>query len=274
MRRRGGYYRRRRRGGGREIWTGNFLKLIAMIAMLADHFAVAVLEQGVLAACGGDALLTQEFFASQVGQKVWIADRILRGTGRIAFPIFCFLLTEGFYHSRDRRMYAARLGLFALAAEPLFDLAVFGSWFHLDYQNTMFTLFTALLVLMGMERFRRAPGLQIVCMVAGCGVTWLLRMDYEIIGILLPVIFYWFRSEPQFMAIGGGVLSAAESARYFGSSVLAYIPIMLYNGKRGKWRLKYAFYIFYPVQFFILYLIRLLAVGGGWLPGLVEKAVH
>ena len=132
----------------------------------------------------------------------------------------------------------------------------------------------ALLVLMGMEQYRRQPMVQILCILAGCGVTWLIQSDFWVIGILLPVIFYWFRNEPLFMAIGGGILSAVDSAYFYGSAVLAYIPILLYNGKRGNWHIKYFFYVFYPLQFLLLYLVRLWLTHGQWFAGFLEKSIR
>ncbi len=273
MRRKGNYNRGRqgrRRGPG--IWTGNFLKMIAIAAMVMDHVAVVILEQGIIAVSQGDAAVINEFFASDIGVRILLADRILRGIGRISFPIISFLLTEGFLHSRNRRKYIIRLGSCALISEVFFDLAVYDSWFYLGYQNVLFTLFVALLVLTGMRRFNRRPVLQIVCITLGSGVSWLIHSDYYIIGIILPAVFYWFRNETLFQMAVGGILSIAESINYFGSAILAYIPIMMYNGKRGYWHLKYFFYAFFPLQFLVLYLIRQVLLRGGWLTGLITQA--
>lgn len=273
MRRKGNYNRgRRNRRRGPGIWTGNFLKMIAIAAMLMDHVAVVILEQGILAVSQGDAAAISEFFASDIGSKVLLADRILRGIGRISFPIVSFLLTEGFLHSRNRKKYIIRLGSCALISEVFFDLAVYDSWFYLGYQNVLFTLFVALLVLIGMRRFNRKPVLQIACIVAGSGVSWLIRSDYYIIGIILPAVFYWFRNETLFQMAIGGILSIIESISFFGSAILAYIPIMMYNGKRGYWHLKYFFYAFFPLQFLVLYLLRQVLIRGEWLTGLITQA--
>ena len=273
MRRKGNYNRgcqKRRRGPG--IWNGKFMKMIAIAAMLMDHVAVVILEQGIIAVCQGDAAIINEFFASDIGARVLLADRVLRGIGRVSFPIVCFLLTEGFLHSGNRRKYIIRIGSCALISEVFFDLAVYDSWFYLGYQNVLFTLFVALLVLTGMRRFNRRPVLQIICIAAGSGVSWLIHSDYYIIGIILPAVFYWFRNEILFQMMIGGILSIIESISFFGSAILAYIPIMMYNGKRGYWNLKYFFYVFFPLQFLALYLIRQVLLKGGWLTGLITQA--
>lgn len=274
MRRRGSYHRRRGRRKGAGIWTGNFLKMIAVLAMILDHFAAAVMEQGILAACNGDPDKIRLFFNSETGAHVLIADRILRGVGRISFPIICFLLTEGFFHTRNRKQYLLRIGVCTVVSEVFFDLAIYDSWFYIGYQNIGFTLFLALLVLMGMQHFRRSPAMQILCIAAGSGVSWLIRSDYCIVGIILPAVFYWFANEPVFQLIIGAIVSAAESIRFFGSAALAYLPIMLYNGKRGYWHLKYFFYVLYPIQFLALYLIREALIRGEWLNRLVLQAIH
>lgn len=273
MRRRERYTRgRRNRRRGPGIWTGNFLKMIAIAAMLMDHVAVVILEQGILAVSQGNTAVINQFFVSDIGSKVLFADRVLRGIGRISFPIVCFLLTEGFLHSRNRKNYVIRLGSCALISEVFFDLAVYDSWFYSGYQNVLFTLFVALLVLMGMQRFNRKPVLQIACIAIGSGVSWLIRSDYYIIGIILPAVFYWFRNEALFQMIIGGILSVIESIGFFGSAILAYIPIMMYNGKRGYWHLKYFFYVFFPLQFLVLYLIRQALLRGEWLTELIKQA--
>ena len=125
--------------------------MIAVIAMMADHIAVAVLEQGMLEACAGDAVIFQQFMASEEGRTFYMIDRGLRAFGRVSFPIICFLLTQGFFYSRNRKNYVVRLVLAALISEPFFDIAIFGSWFYIQYQNVLFTYAAALLVLMGME---------------------------------------------------------------------------------------------------------------------------
>ena len=274
MRRRGNYYRRRGKRRGPGIWTGNFLKMIAVIAMVMDHFAVAVMEQGILAVCNGDPDTIKLFFDSEMGARFLLADRILRGTGRIAFPIICFLLTEGFFHTRNRNRYLLRLSICAVGSEVFFDLAVYDSWIYMGYQNAVFTLVIALAVLMGMRRFRRKPAMQLLCVLAGSGISWLIHSDYCVIGIILPAVFYWFSNEPIFQLIIGSILSLTESIRFFGSAVLAYIPVMLYNGKRGYWNLKYFFYAFFPVQFLMLYLLRKALLYGDWFSSLILQAIQ
>lgn len=114
------------------------LKLIAMSAMLLDHIAYALIEPLYLA-------------GSKPQRLFYAVDVLLRlGVGRIAFPIYCFLLVEGFGRSRNRKKYLVRMGVFALLSEIPYDLAFHGQLFYWGEQNVFFTLFLALFVLMGL----------------------------------------------------------------------------------------------------------------------------
>ena len=130
--------------------------------MFLDHVGAVVLE-GKLADVGMDQAMmsrdTLQQFMEQYGLLYW-ADLILRMIGRLGFPIFCFLLIEGFLHTRSRRKYGRNLLLFALLSEIPFDLAftraradavLIGGVFYPDYQNVFFTLFIGLLCLCGYE---------------------------------------------------------------------------------------------------------------------------
>ncbi len=114
-------------------------------------------------------------------------DMACRGIGRIAFPIFCFLLVEGFFAYRQLEKYFSRLFLFSLISEVPFDLAVFKSWYDFSSQNVFFTLWIALLVLAGMkyvsEKQEWSEALQLLAQIAvaavgmgsGTSVTYRLR---------------------------------------------------------------------------------------------------
>ena len=97
--------------------SGFTLKVIAILSMLIDHTGAAVVEKAILklpSVTGNADLLA-----------FWTrTDQVMRAIGRIAFPIFCFLLVEGFIYTRDVKKYAGRLLLFALLSEFPFDLAL------------------------------------------------------------------------------------------------------------------------------------------------------
>lgn len=148
-----------RRGG----ISGSTVKIIAVAAMLIDHAAAVVLIRQIAA----DAYLDQSLLSLY---------NIMRFIGRLGFPIFCFLLVEGFQRSKDLRKYGLRLGIFALISEIPFNLALTGSLTASRYQNVYFTLFLGLFVLCASGFFeksgrgegRKMPGaLQVVFIVTG-----------------------------------------------------------------------------------------------------------
>ncbi|WP_394524444.1 TraX family protein [Lacrimispora sp. JR3] len=228
----------------REGITGNTLKIIAMGTMFIDHIGVVFIENGILKHQAMDQT------------NLWmIMDLILRTIGRISFPIFCFLLVEGFLHTRDVKRYGARLFLFALISEIPFDLAMFGEWFHPEYQNVFFTLSLGLWVLSAYRNAYGDPLKQSFAIVAGCGASVFLKCDYNIIGIVMILMFYIFRENKKMQSLFVGAIAIFESLTCFGAAVLALFPIRMYNGKRGDKSLKYFFYAFYPAHLILFYLL-------------------
>lgn len=172
----------------------------------------------------------------------------MRFIGRIAFPIFCFLLVEGFMHTSNRKKYALRLFLFAFISELPFDLALFNSPVDWGYQNVFFTLLIGLLVIWAMDAVRKSKfqiPLQLTAILVGGFLAWFLKTDYDYKGILLIVILYIFRYDRKLRTIAGCISLLWEAP-----ACLAFLPINLYNGKRGL-SLKYFFYAFYPLHLLI-----------------------
>ncbi len=130
---------------------GSTLKIIAIITMFIDHVGAALFEHyqySVLNQYGADyckAAIASKIpwlWADWMGDpaKVQSIDMLLRAIGRIAFPIFCFLLVEGFLHTRNVKKYLIRLLIFAFVSDVPFDLAFFAE-IGLKHQNVFFTLF-------------------------------------------------------------------------------------------------------------------------------------
>lgn len=236
--------------------TGNALKLIAIVTMFIDHTGVALVENGIYKF--QNPTLMQQILAATEGARWSMVDILLRTVGRLAFPIFCFLLVEGFLHTRDVKKYGARLLAFAFISEVPFDLAVFGKWFYPQYQNVYFTLFLGLCVLEGYRRAGGRPVRQALAVLAGCLAAVVIRCDYDVVGIIMILFFYIYHDNRFLKALFGGGLAVAESLSCFGAAVLAFIPIHLYNGRRGERNLKYFFYCFYPAHLLFLYLLRLI----------------
>ena len=176
--------------------NGNQLKLIAVISMLCDHAAIRLLAYGLIPAL---YVAGKDTVAECWNQAFWI----LRSVGRMAFPIYVFLLTEGFCHTRNRRRYALRLGVFALISEIPFDLLVYGKIWDTHSQNVFFTLFLSVLMLTAVEWIGRntdaalAQYRQMAVIVGAALLAWLLRTDYDAAGIMLAAVLFWFRLTPD-----------------------------------------------------------------------------
>lgn len=241
-------------------FTGTSLKMIAIVTMLIDHIGAVLLEGGLLPQISSSVFGGNDFNFLPADYQFWVTiDGILRFTGRLAFPIFCFLLVEGFLHTKNAAHYALRLGLFALLSEVPFDFAVYGNFWDTTLQNVFFTLLLGLLALMGikwLENLSRqkhkawillALPLVIVCMVT----AEFLRTDYASFGVLLIVVLYLLRDSRPRQCLFGAVSTLWEL-----TAPLAFLPIYFYNGERGRLKHKYFFYWFYPAHLLILAVIR------------------
>lgn len=124
----------------RQRLSGNALKIIALITMIIDHTASALLSPYM------DNLPHTQNELS-VLHDIYV---VMRAVGRTAFPIFCFLLAEGFHYTHDRFRYLRNILVFAFISEYPFDLALYGG-IHFGHQNVMFTLAIGLAVIWGME---------------------------------------------------------------------------------------------------------------------------
>lgn len=220
----------------RKMLSQESLKLIACVTMLIDHIGA-----------------------------VFVPGYSLRIIGRIAFPIYCFLLAEGVVHTRDRWKYGIRLLIGMILAEIPFDLLFFGklTWAH---QSVMVTLFLGFLMLEWKVKRSRKWLPICICFFA----AEILGTDYGGWGILLIALLAstedkrhgtWLRILGMAVIFGSmnsfrvPFLGLQIPLQMFG--VLAMIPIGLYSGeKRSNSRaVQLAFYAFYPVHLLILWLI-------------------
>lgn len=214
------------------------LKIIACITMLIAH--IGAIFMPVIPEYVGDAFYL---------------------IGRVAFPIYAFLITEGWLHTRSKVKYIRNLSVFALISQIPFVLAI-----NTDYLNVLFTLslgavalwiedkaynnekkcFTPLLFLSVLPVvipifFNMDYGWKGVLMIALMGLTHSKKIKAVIIVFMLAVLYL--------------PLDAMIYKTAFLFACLAIIPIMAYNGKPGKVKLKYLFYGFYPAHLLILYCI-------------------
>lgn len=216
------------------------LKIIACVCMLCDHL--------------GDALLGSTTFLNFIG--------------RFAFPIFCFQIVQGYIHTHNIKKYILRLGIFAIISQIPF--AVF---YHLVFNtfaiNVIFTLLFGLLAILIYDKYNKFVG---VCSLLLLGViAEVCKFDYGFFGVFIIFMFYLLRNKKLAMSLTFIISVIIKfyisllkynlpfSYLFLGNkysclmycTCLSILPIMLYNGKKGK-DAKYLFYIFYPVHLLIL----------------------
>lgn len=228
--------------------SGSTIKMIGIVAMLIDHIGLALVGRLMLS---GYTNQLREIYS------------VMRAIGRLGFPIFCFLLVEGFKKTRNKTKYALRLGLFALISEIPFDLAFSAKMLEFDNQNVYFTLFLGLLALCVFDFVKRqnfpivpTALLDLAALAVFMLAAYFLRTDYAYTGVLTITVMHvlWF-FKPGAFAGGCAVLNLLaynELPAFF-----ALLPVTLYNGKRG-WKLKYFFYAFYPVHLLLIWFIAYL----------------
>lgn len=226
-----------------RILSGSVLKLIAIIIMFIDHGALMLLTNYPPAM---ETLFT-------LGGKNYSLYRVCRDIGRAAFPIFCFLLVEGFIHTRNRRKYGINLFIFACISEIPWNFMFTNTWRY-EKQNVFFTLFLGYLGFCAIEYFWEKQSMQLLCLVLLFAAAYWLKADYGWRGYIFLLIMYWFRSEKAAQAIIGSCWLYYEWKACF-----AFISINMYNGKRGFIKgktAKFFFYWFYPLHITLLVILR------------------
>ncbi len=226
-----------------QFLSGSMLKLIAVLAMVLDHSALILAsvfpEMGVP-------------FFTLLGRSISVYY-IMRKIGRLAFPIFCYLIAEGYCHTRKPLVYMLRLALFAVLSEIPFNLMISGSLFYDGKQNVYVTLLMGVVLLFVFDKVKNNL-LKLICMGIVIVLAKLLKADYGLIGVLLIFLLYALRKHPVAQALLAYPFLSGGIAAWCSFGVIA-----AYNGKRGFassgfW--KYVFYIFYPAHIMILLGVR------------------
>ena len=216
--------------------TGNQLKLIAMIAMTCDH----------------------------VGLQLFPNVLALRIIGRLAMPIFAYMIAEGCRYTHNRRNYLLRLAVLALACQIVYYLAM-GSL----YQCILVTFSLSICVIYAADRWQArgdtaswmlAMGMLVavfvLCVVLPNFVPGF-EIDYGLMGVLLPVLIYFGKPAHHFLLIGVILLAFQYGGIQWWS--LAAIPLLgQYNDRRGKYPMGQLLYIYYPLHLAVIYGISLL----------------
>lgn len=208
------------------------LKLIAILAMTIDHMGFILFPHAL-----------------------W-----MRGIGRLAFPIFCFSLTEGFCHTHDLKRYMWRMLMVGLLSEIPFNLAESGQMWSVSHQNVFFTLLIGLIMLYYCEKVSGTVKKAEVVIVA-MFVAEFLHTDYGALGVLLVAIFWFTREHKWYQAVLDGGWNFLFGIPIQNVGIFAILPIALYNGKKGR-STGYFFYLYYPVHLLILYGISQMIVIG------------
>ena len=224
-----------------KILSGSALKLIACISMLSDHLA------------------RHCFFKLDWANAVWFTVMgkpislllLMSKFGRFAFPLFAFLLVEGFLNTKNRKKYCLNLFVFALVSEIPFNLM----HHTLSYpiQNVMFTLLLGFIAMCSLEYFKDKPIISFLSLVVLLVVSWNLRADYRTAGLLFILLLDGLRKEKVIQCVTAPILLNMKAM-----VLLSLLLTCMYNGKRGFIKtpfLKYFFYAFYPLHMLIIYFL-------------------
>lgn len=215
--------------------SGSALKVIAMISMVIDHIALYLMEHGT------------------------VLYETMRCIGRIAFPVFAFLIAEGFIHTRSRYRYFFTLLGFAVISEI--------PWYLLNgtdgTHNVMFTLALGVATLMVLENLlQRSIVLGFFWTLGMAGLAFWLEVDYEWRGILLIIISYLYNTYAHYFPYSRGMQFFCTFAlmMHFGviGAVMGCMVLYLYNGKRGfiqGYIEKYIYYSMYPIHLLFIIVI-------------------
>ena len=222
--------------------TGNQLKIIALIAMTLDH----------------------------AGKLLWPGCVWMQVVGRLAFPIFAYMVAEGCTYTKNRKKYLGMMAGLAFVCQLVYLVAM-GSL----YQSVLvsFTLSIVLIYIVDWAKGTGKVWLALVLAVVSYGTAWFLsvelpvvlwrtdyNIDYGFAGIMLVVGIYYAKGRVAKLAMATVMLAALgitfEGIQWYG--LLALPLLALYGGERGKYKLKYLFYIYYPAHLAVVYLIGLL----------------
>lgn len=221
------------------------LKLIAIITMTIDHIGV---------------VFGTPFY------------NLLRAVGRLSFPIFAFLLTEGYVHTKSFGKYFFRLLVLAVISEVIYDYIFYGSFIYLGANNIFFTLALGLLTLWLLDKSRTLvkkyfkekidltiilPITYLLIIVVMGLIAEFLNFSYGMLGILVISFFYLFKKNFPLtvLSVSLSTLILGDTMQYF--SLLSLILIYFYNKKLGK-KCKVFFYLYYPLHILVLGVIRML----------------
>lgn len=205
---------------GRRGISGSTVKLVGIITMFIDHLAAAVLARILIRILMSDGRSDQYY-------DIYSIYSFMRMVGRLGFPIFCFLLVEGFDKTRNRAKYALRLGIFALISEVPFDLAFKAAVLEFSDQNVYFTLFLGMLALCAydfLEKHKLPTVVRWLLCVVGVVVSgaWLVQFSWQYIQR------YVLQYISRFIEV-----RSTETVIFWGICLLVVVLLLLYGRRMG-----------------------------------------
>ena len=250
-----------------RILSSFSLKIIALIAMTIDHIAIVLLKN--------DSYDLAEFDGYE----------IMRSIGRIAFPLYCFLLIEGVHYSKNKRSYLFRMLVFGAISQMPYSFAVHGEFFQLVELNIYFTLALGLLMCLCIDYLllkyqstqeqKKIYVFAIFVVFACCAqLADEIRMQYGKLGIVYILLFYFCYYPVKndecdilllvyrlilFLLLGFATYKYDDWPLQI-YAIAAVGVILLYNGDKGRKTWKYFFYAYYPLHFLILGLLKMIVL--------------
>lgn len=233
-------------------FSADLLKVFAVIAMLSDHLAYSIIFPYTISMAGN----SDPVFISRMTKL----NDIMRGFGRLAFPIFAFFLVEGFFHTHNIVKYASRLAVFAILSEYPFDMALYGRFPYNNHQNVLFEMLCGLVMLSVLKLIRDRLAvsnllrdiLYLCTLAAFSELSSILHLDYQYKGMILFFVLFILHEYKEFSALAG---AAAVSWEKF--APISFVLIYFYDPDLKR-RLRYFFYLFYPIHLGVLAIIRYL----------------
>lgn len=221
--------------------NNNQLKIIAMLSMLVDH----------------------------IGVQLFPDLQILRMIGRLALPIFAYMIAEGCLHTRNRVKYLSLIAILATLCQIVYFIA--DGTLYLGILVVFSLSISLIFSIDGFLKKKNAVSFLIMLLTVGSVAfvvyacpkllySYWFDVDYGIYGILLPVVIYFAKKKWLKIIAAAVVLAAlASTMPTYQWYAFAALPLLcLYNGQRGKANLKYLFYIFYPTHLAVIYLIDMI----------------
>lgn len=213
--------------------SGNQLKIIAMVAMTCDH----------------------------VGLQLFPHALWLRWIGRLALPIYAFMIAEGCRHTRNRKKYLLRLVGLGLLCQIVYFVEM-GSL----YQCILITFSLSVCLIWAIDRAsqRKDKGSTTRMTLVAAAVFFVcvvlpellprtdFEIDYGLAGVLLPVLIYFGKNQWAYLTAGLILLALGYGGNQW--LALAAVPLLMcYNGQRGKANIGKLFYWYYPVHLVVIY---------------------